>query len=200
LSRDATPQPRGMSGLRDERRCYRTPMPSPRRAAALALSLAASTVACTSYKLAAPHHESPRAETLAPAQLAKVCVVRTSAMAMAVTFPTRDNGVLVGATRGPTYFCYHAEPGDHRITIEADELENAVLHAEAGHTYVLSQEVDNVFGYVKCRAVWVDAQEATPLFAQSEHAVLVGVPGSERLPGHTPVAPARAPTTTAGSR
>lgn len=170
-------------------------MPSPRRGAALALALVASTAACTSYKLAEPHPESPRAETLAPAHLAKVCVVRTSVMAMAVTFPTRDNDVLVGATRGPTYFCYHAEPGEHRITIEADEPEHAVLRAEAGHTYVLKQEVDNVFGYVKCRAVWVDPAEGAKLFADAEHQVLVGVPGSERLPGHAPVAPARSAST-----
>lgn len=69
--------------------------------------------------------------------------MRTSVLAAAVTFPTRDNGVLVGATRGPTHFCYLAEPGEHVVTIGADATETATITAEAGRTYVLEQEVDN---------------------------------------------------------
>jgi hypothetical protein len=126
-----------------------------------------------------------------PETMAKVCVVRTSVLAQAVTFPTRDNGVLVGATRGPTHFCYLAEPGAHEISVEADSVETAKLQAEAGKSYVLKEEVDNIFGYVKCRAVWVDPAAAEDLFQSSYYEVLTGVPGTEALPGSPPVAPAR---------
>jgi hypothetical protein len=118
-------------------------------------------------------------------------MVRTSVLAQAVTFPTHDNGVLVGATRGPTHFCYLAEPGEHEIVIEADEVEKAKLTAEAGKSYFLKQEVDNILGYVKCRGVWLAEAEAKSLFDSSEYEVLVGVPGSEKLPPNPPYAPAK---------
>ena len=118
-------------------------------------------------------------------------MIRTAVVAIAVTFPTRDNGTLVGATSGPTYFCYFAEPGEHVIVSEADEKETARLSAEAGKTYFLKQEVDFYFGYVKCRAVWVTQTEAASLFRSSYPGVLVGVPGSERLPPTLPYAPAK---------
>ncbi len=117
--------------------------------------------------------------------------MRTSVLASAVTFPTRDNGVLVGATRGPTHFCYLAEPGEHEISIEADEVERAKLTVEAGKSYFLKQEVDNIFGYVKCRAVWLAETEAKDLFDASTYEVLVGVPGSETLPPNPPHAPSK---------
>jgi hypothetical protein len=96
--------------------------------------------------------------------------------------------VLVGATRGPTHFCDLAEPGDHEIEIEAAEGEKAKLTAEAGKSYFLKQEVDNIFGYVKCRGVWLTEAAAKHLFNSSDCEILVGVPGSERLPPNPPYA------------
>ena len=149
---------------------------------AIAALAALALAGCTSWKLGAPTAASVRPRSSPPPASAKVCVVRTSVLALAVTFPTRDNGLLVGATRGPSHFCYLAEPGTHQITIEADATEVATLQAEAGKSYVLSQEVDNILGYVKCRAVWVAESEADELFRDSSYEVLVGVPGSESLP------------------
>jgi hypothetical protein len=111
-------------------------------------------------------------------------------MAQAVTFPVHDGSMLVGATRGPGHFCYFAEPGRHAIAIEADEVEHAEVIAEPGGRYYLKQEVDNLFGYVKCRAIWVTEPIARELLDGSSSRVLVGVPGSERLPGEVPFAPA----------
>ena len=104
------------------------------------LALASTTlpVACTSWKLeqAVSPLQPPSAP---PANVAKVCVVRTSVLAAAVTFPAHDNGVLVGATRGPGHFCYLAEPGEHEIAIDADEVEAAKLLAEPGRSYSSSR-------------------------------------------------------------
>lgn len=157
----------------------------------LASALAALALAsgCTSYELAAP--ATPTAPFAAPPpDRAQICVVRSSILAQAVTFPVRDGAMLVGATRGPGHFCYFAEPGRHTIAIEADEVERAVLIAEPGGRYYLKQEVDNLFGYVKCRAIWVTEPVAHELFDGSSPSVLVGVPSSERLPGEVPFAPA----------
>lgn len=167
-----------------------------RTAVALAAcgSLAFFAAGCTSWRLSEPATVQVHPLAPAPSTHAKVCVVRTSVLAQAVTFPLRDNGVLVGATKGPTHFCYFAEPGAHAIVIEADDTEMAGLVAEAGRTYFLKEEVDNVFGWVKCRAVWVNEEVGKQLLDESTYEVLVGVPGSEKLPGGVPVAPARRKT------
>lgn len=146
---------------------------------------------CTSWKLAAPSETALRADAPPPKSAAKVCVIRTAVVAIAMTFPTRDNGTLVGATSGPTYFCYLAEPGEHEVVVEADDVETARLVAEPGKSYFLKQEVDFVFGYVKCRTVWVTEDEARGLFRASYPGVLVGVPGSETLPSDVPYARAK---------
>lgn len=157
-------------------------------AAAMAASLAGT--ACTSYKLAEPNAPlQPWAP--APGGLATICVVRTSVLALAVAFPTRDNGMLVGATRGPSRFCYYAEPGEHDITIEADSTEKAHLVAEPEGRYFLKVEVDNIAGWVQGRAVWVTEEVAREDFDSSIYQVLVGVPGTEKLPGELPIAPAK---------
>lgn len=148
---------------------------------------------CTSWKLAEP--QTAAAVTPfdpVPPGVARVCVVRTSILALAVPFPTHDDGVLVGATRGQSFFCYLAQPGSHDIAIDADETEHAHIEAQAGREYFLKEEVDNIFGWVKCRAIWVTPEDARDLVASADHRVLVGVPGSETLPGERPYAPARA--------
>lgn len=167
-----------------------------RRPAVLRLALVLASLAalagaagCTSWKLADPERPlDPLAA--APPDRARICVLRTSFMAGAVTFPVRDNGVLVGATRGPSHFCYLAAPGRHVLTIEGDAVERAEIVAEPGGRYYLKQEVDNAFGYVTCRAIWVTESVARELVEDSRYQVLVGVPGSERLPGEVPFAPA----------
>ncbi len=164
----------------------------PRWMPIVAAALACLPVAgCTSWKLSAPDARAPMPFDDVPAGAARVCVVRTSILALAVPFPTHDDGVLVGATRGQSFFCYVAEPGEHEIAIDADETEYAKLTARAGESYYLHEEVDNVFGWVKCRAVWIHAEEAKELVAGADHRVLVGVPGSEKLPPAVPFAPAR---------
>jgi hypothetical protein len=153
---------------------------------ALAITMLAG---CTSWKLEQIVAPLPPMSP-PPANAAKVCVVRTSVLAAAVTFPTRDDGVLVGATRGPGHFCYLAQPGEHEITVVADEAEHAKLLAEPGHNYYLEQEVDNIFGHVKCRAVWLELSAAKDAFDSTYYEVLVGVPGDEALPADRPFAPA----------
>jgi hypothetical protein len=147
-------------------------------------------VACTSWKLETPVAAPINPGGAGPEGAAKVCVARTSVLASAVTFPTHDNGVLVGATRGPGYFCYLAAPGSHTIVTEADEPEVATLQAVAGRAYYLKEEVDNVFGYVKCRAVWVEGEAAANVFEGLSYEALVGVPGREKLPDPNAIVPA----------
>jgi hypothetical protein len=161
----------------------RTPLP-------IAFASLALLAGCTSWKLAEPS-TPPLTLAAPPAGRAQICVLRTSLLAAAVTFPVRDNGALVGATRGRGSFCYTAAPGRHAIDVEADDTEHAELVAEAGGRYYLAQEVDNVLGWVRCRAVWLAEPVAREKLASLPYRVLVGVPGQERLPGEAPFAAAR---------
>jgi hypothetical protein len=156
-----------------------------------ALGLLALAAGCAGYQLTEPERAFPAMGSEFPRTVARVCVVRTSFLARFMIFPVRDDGVLVGATRGSTHFCYLAEPGHHEIAIEADEAEHAELDAVAGRSYYLKQEVDNVFGHVTCRAKWIEPTEARALLDASTYEVLAGVPGSEAVPRDPPVAPAQ---------
>ena len=121
-------------------------------------------------------------------------MLRPHNLAMAVTFVVHDNDRLVGATRGPTYFCYYAEPGPHYITTDSgDEVTEARLTAEPDRRYYLHQQVDNVFGYVRGRLEWVDESTGLDMLDRCGYRVLVAVPGDEALPPTAPLVPAAAP-------
>jgi len=153
---------------------------------------------CSSWSLAPPVRALPVVGGDVPASQVRICVLRSSTEAGGLTFPVRDNGVLVGATRGGTRFCYLAEPGEHHIVTEADSSETQLILVEAGRSYYLQQEIDAVMGAVKCHTHWIEADQAQQLATQSEEQVLVGVPASEKLPGQPAFAPSH-PATAVGS-
>ncbi|WP_394826862.1 hypothetical protein [Pendulispora albinea] len=146
---------------------------------------------CTSWKLSEPETATVHPFLPQPAHLAKVCVIRTSVLEKGVTFVSRDNGVLVGATRGASYFCYYAEPGDHDLAIEAEVESSAKLRARPGESYYLKEEVAVLRGKVQGRGVWVDEAVARNMVDDSSYVLLVGAPGRERVPGDLPFAPAK---------
>lgn len=158
-----------------------------------ALVTSAGIAACSSYELRAPASPPLVAFGALPPRTARICTVRTSVLAQAVTFPIRDNGFLVGATRGQGHFCWLAEPGPHQITIESDQVDEAVVTAEAGKSYYLRQDVSFVFGMVSVSPVWIDAETAREALASTPYEVLSGVPGTEKLPEQPPFVRARAP-------
>ena len=141
---------------------------------------------CYSYGLQKP--ETPPIDAFgAVGSNGRICVLRPHWSASAVTAVVHDNDALVGATRGPTYFCYDAQPGRHVITSKADTVEQATVDVEAGNRYFLHQNVDNIFGVVRTRLDWVDDSEAARLIGDCGYRVLVSVPGNERLPTGKPV-------------
>src|SRR4051812_16085017 len=109
-----------------------TPLRSVARAGALVLLASCAPVAagCSPYRISEPRGEVLHPFAAIPTEFARVCVIRTSRLTQAVAFPTLDNGALVGATKGPTFFCYKAEPGEHTLRIQADEPTIVKLQAE----------------------------------------------------------------------
>lgn len=159
----------------------------------VAIGIGLGVAGCSSYKLREPASPPLVPFGAMPPNTARVCTMRTSVLAQAVTFPIRDNGVLVGATRGQGHFCWLVEPGAHQITIETDQVDEATLTAEAGKSYYLKEEIDFVFGVVTCRPVWIDAESARDAIASTPYEILSGVPGSEKLPEQPPFVRARQP-------
>ncbi|GAC1352628.1 MAG: hypothetical protein NVS3B20_05710 [Polyangiales bacterium] len=156
----------------------------------VALALVPSLAGCYSYRLSDAVRAPPIASDRSYPTLAHVCVLRTSVLASAVTFVVHDNGQLVGATRGAMRFCYLAAPGDHVITTASDETEVSNLTAIAGRHYYLHEVVDNIFGYVRSRSLWVTEREALELADDVPYRVLLAVPGAEALPRPMPFASA----------
>jgi hypothetical protein len=119
-------------------------------------------------------------------------MIRTSRIAQAIAFPTLDNGALVGATKGPTFFCYKAEPGEHTLRIEADEPTTLKLHAEGGKSYYLHEKIPFLQFVMHCDAEFVSEAKARDLVEDSTYEVIPQPPASEHPPDAVPFAKAAA--------
>jgi len=125
-----------------------------------------------------------------PSGSAQVCVVRPERIAAHVSMPVRDNGRLVGATRGLTFFCYLARPGEHQITSVDDDTGPTLLRAVSGIRYWLHQDVAELAGNVHAHLDWVEEHDALELLDACESRVHVAVPGHEDETSAQPIAPA----------
>ncbi len=183
------PHARPSAFLAPQARPLPSALPGLLASALLALS------ACSLYQLG-PAPADPLAVTrpFTPYidSMATVCAIRTSRLALAVTFVVHDNDLLVGATRGPTYFCWRAQPGAHDIVVHSEDggQRFAVTLVERGR-YYLDQGLDYRLGFVTPRGRWVDEHTALALLQQSDHRVLLGAPARESLLLGTNVAAAR---------
>lgn len=153
--------------------------------------LACSLAACSPWGFVEPKAPPIAPFGAPPAEMAQICVLRPHLLAGAVTFPVRDNGKLVGATRGASYFCYFARPGAHRVTSEADDVQEANVHAIAGARYYLHQQVKNTFGFVSSPMAWVPESEARTMVGTCDYRVLTEVPEGVERPPVNPVAAAQ---------
>jgi hypothetical protein len=126
-----------------------------------------------------------------PSGAARVCVVRPDSLAANVSMPVRDNGRLVGATRGTTFFCYLARAGEHQITSVDDDTGPMLLRAVSGARYWLHQDVSELAGAVHAHLDWVDERAGLELLDACEARVHVAVPGHEDETSAQPIAPAK---------
>jgi hypothetical protein len=151
--------------------------------------LAVTAAACSAYRISEPRAEVLHPFAPIPTDFARVCVIRTSRLAQAVAFPTLDNGTLVGATKGPTFFCYKAEPGEHTLRFQADEPTVETLHAEGGRSYYLHETIPFAF-VMRCKVTWVTEANARDLVDDSSYEVITETPASEHPPDPVPYAKA----------
>lgn len=166
--------------------------PVPRSALLLLLGAAA----CSAYEHRAL--DRPPDELAAPPpDAATICVYRPHRLAALVPAVVHDNGRLVGVTRGPSYFCYLAEPGRHTLVtrygddIDAefgtDDIRAATVDVAAGERHYLHHDVT---GILRIATVWQpDGARAERAITGCTYLALRGVP-----PGESPLSPGeRAP-------
>lgn len=161
-------------------------MRSPLTAPALLglVGLSALAFGCSSYAIAPPKQAVLHPfQSIANEEFARVCIVRNNGYyARAVTFVTHDNGVLVGATKGGTYYCYQAEPGRHVLLLEADGESQVTFVAVAGKSYYLKEVAPWHLWKLTPRGVWMDEQEAKEEIEDSTYEIVVEAPSKENLP------------------
>lgn len=131
------------------------------------------------------------AATPAPSGVAQVCVLRPESLAAATTMEVRDNGRLVGATRGATYVCWLAAPGEHQITSIDDDTGPTLLHARPDARYWLHQEISTLAGDLHAHLDFVDEEAAMEMLERIDTRVLLSVRGHEDEDSAMAVVPAR---------
>ncbi len=107
----------------------------------LTLSSFVFLAGCAHYVVAnepSPHRELPIG--LAEGR-AEICVVRASRIGFALTVPVRDNGVVVGATRGRGHFCYPVTAGLHVLEVEVSDAPPIAVDVTGGRRYYVECEI-----------------------------------------------------------
>jgi hypothetical protein len=117
--------------------------------------------------------------------------MRPDRLARDTSIPVRDNGRLVGATRGATFFCWLAAPGEHQITSVDDDTGPVLLFARAGAQYWLHQDMSELAGSVHAHLDWVDATTAHEMIDECDDRVRVAVPGHDDEQAAMAIAPAK---------
>jgi hypothetical protein len=94
---------------------------------------------CLGYQLESTT-TAPSAFSRPSEKSGKICVFRPHGLGTSVVAPVSDNGAIVGATEGSSYFCYLAEPGSHRIrTGDAPPL---VFDVEEHREYYVAHDLN----------------------------------------------------------
>ena len=152
-----------------------------------ALLFAASCGGCASYGFRQPPTPPVDAFGPAPRGQALVCVLRPHSLGTLLSTGVRDNHALVGATEGPSMFCYRAEPGMHRLSVDNSDAEDLDLVVSAGHRVYVHQRI----GFAQDELSLVDEATARSLAARCRYLIMEEAPDGERLASDVPVARAR---------
>lgn len=150
---------------------------------------------CTRYEIAPREAAPPRIFDPLPPNTGQICVVRPHNVALLVPAVVRDNRRLVGMTKGPTWFCWFAEPGVHKIltrygddideNLGTDEVTDAAILVEPGGRYYLHHDVSKI---LTISVRWIlDPAEANALIAECQWADLVGAPANDKIPARDEV-------------
>ncbi len=112
-----------------------------------------------------------------PYGMAQVCIIRPHTWAFLHTIPIEDNGQLVGATLGPSFFCYLAQPGTHRIRMPEEKNPPLVLQLVAGQRAYLHLRVR--ITRISLHLIQTEEAELLQLLDKCEYSTLLDWRGRE---------------------
>jgi hypothetical protein len=136
---------------------------------------ASALPACTHYRVVTADPPPLDALSAPPEGLGQICILRPHSIGLLLTAPVRDNGLLVGATRGPSYFCYLAHPGAHRVSSKTDSERTVDVAVRPGETHYLEQQIrmggDRFFR--------IAATDVPAKLERCDYSLLIEAPGEE---------------------
>lgn len=141
---------------------------------------------CSSYAVDA---RAPATDAFGapPAGLGRVCVFRPHAIGSLLTTPYHDNGALVGATKGPAYFCYFAAPGRHELRVDTSDAPPLRFEVAQGERVWVHHQInvgtDELF--------FLDEPHARRFAETCTYQVVTETPSDERVPLEVPLARAQ---------
>lgn len=115
---------------------------NPRRTSQCILLLLLSWLAaCSPFRVMVTGTPPQDAQIVPPEGMGLICILRPHSIGLALTVPVYDNGLLVGATRGPSYFCYPAQAGTHIVNSHTAPPRTLEVTVVGGETLYLHQEL-----------------------------------------------------------
>ena len=139
----------------------------------------ALAVGCSSYTTAPVATPPIAAAGPGRSDVATVCLYRPTHIGTAMTVPVRDNGQLVGVTQAYTYFCWHAEPGRHRVAVAGgSDADDRTFEVVAGERLHLQHEIN--IGSDALRII--DAREAEKYARECAYHVVTEAPSEDPIP------------------
>ncbi|HLV21597.1 MAG TPA: hypothetical protein VKZ49_11970 [Polyangiaceae bacterium] len=150
-----------------------------------ALSIAltgACAFGCSDYRMRGVEHPPVAAFDVTSEEAATICVFRPHGLGTSVVAPVSDNGTVVGATEGSSYFCYLAEPGKHKL--RAADAPALTLEVDVGEQYHVVHELN----VAKDRLVRVTSESAQGLASYCNFMSLRQTPEGVAVPAALAVA------------
>lgn len=164
----------------------------------LVTALCSTSVGCTSYELQT-HFPAPQLP-IGPPGTGQICVLRPHQVAALVPAIVKDNGTLVGMTKGPSYFCYLAAPGYHLLsTFYGDDIDHRLGTGAQKDLMVLVPPSGRVFVHHDVSAILslsvavLSEADASAKIAGCYYVTLSSVPSGGILPKQGDVLPAQSP-------
>jgi hypothetical protein len=140
----------------------------------LAISVVTALVlsACASVPKGNPQQDAALKTFTVPTQKASLYVYRNEAMGAGVKMPVTLDGKSLGSTAAKTYLYAEVEPGQHKLTSEAENTSELTVDTVAGKAYYVWQEVKMGFLYARNKLQLVDEKTGQEGVKESELAVM----------------------------
>ena len=127
--------------------------------------------ACASVPKGDPQQDAALKTFAVPAQKASLYVYRNESMGAGVKMSVTLDGKALGNTAAKTYLYAEVEPGQHKLTSEAENTSELTVDTVAGKAYYVWQEVKMGLLYARNKLQLVDEKTGQEGVKESELAI-----------------------------